>query len=126
MFYVGMWLILISISSAQIMSATPYTGLNCEPLAKEYQRNVPQNYSVQLVWIQPLKDNGAFDLGEFNAHIINKVWDTTNTYYFDPSTNERYNSIEEVMANYNSREQRKAVIYNVNEVHPPFALWWHY
>ena len=95
-------------------------GVNqCELIAKDFQKE----FGGSLVWIQPLKDNGAFDLGDYNAHIINKVYFSgVGIVYIDYYSGMNMESIDEVQAWYG----KPARIYDLSIERPEFGMIWWY
>lgn len=100
-----------------------YGDTQCELIAKDYQKV----YGGSLMFIQPLKDNGAFDLGEYNGHFLNKVWDNyKGTYYVDYQTQSYFNNESEILEWYLWAYNRKtAVVYDLGSEHPPFSMIYH-
>ncbi len=95
----------------------------CELIAKAYQ----EKYGGDLILIQPLKEDGTYDTGHFNGHIINKAWSKERgTYYTDYRTGHFFNNTEEVSEWYEINFQSRVSVFNLNKVHPPFPLIWHY
>jgi len=91
-----------------------YDVNQCELMAKDYQRE----YGGSLVLIQPLKDNGAYDLGRYSGHWINHV----GGQYIDYGTNTAFQSNDDVLGWYG----RKAVLFDLGEKRPPFSIRWNY
>lgn len=104
-----------------------YGDNQCELIAKDYQRE----YGGSLVWIQPLKENGAYDLGDYNAHIINKVYSPTFegigiVYYIDYKSNHRMYSKEDINLWYEHEYNRKITVFDLATERPEFSMIWHY
>jgi len=100
-------------------------GINqCELIAKDYQ-NI---YGGSLVWIQPLKDNGAYDLGEYNAHIINRVYIyNEGIIYIDYQSGFSGHNLSDVGNWYEVYSGNNAfMIFELYKERPPFPMWWHY
>jgi len=96
---------------------------DCEKLAKDYQRS----YGGDLVLIQPLKDNGAYDLGEYSGHWMNRAWNKQlGNYYYDPQENTYYSSIDGIKIFYADLWDRDVVVFNYNKGGVPFGIIWHY
>ena len=94
---------------------------DCEKLAKDYQ----DDHGGYLVLIQPLKANGAYDLGEYNGHWINKAWSKTNgAYYYDSETDTYLHSEDEVLDWYDWYAGKQAVMFAQEEI--PFPVIYHY
>jgi hypothetical protein len=95
---------------------------DCEKLAKDYQAL----YGGDLILVQPLKENGAYDLGAYNGHWMNRAWNKQiGNYYYDSETNSIFISKSEVLEWYEFYN-KKSVIFNYNQGEVPFALIWHY
>ena len=96
---------------------------DCEKLAKDYQAK----YGGDFILVQPLKDNGAFDLGQYNGHWINKAWNKeVGTYYYDAQNNVYYSSSQSVELSFEGYWNKDVVVLNYNKGEIPFALIWHY
>jgi hypothetical protein len=91
---------------------------NCEYLAKEFQK---ENFG-SLIFIQPLKQNGAYDFGEYNGHFLNHA----KGIYFDSQSGKTMYSIDEVQTWYNQMTGKKSEIWDLAIERPPFPLIWHY
>ena len=115
---VGLSIAILVTPSSALKAPNEYGTNQCELIAKDYQ-NV---YGGSLIWIQPLKDNGAFDLGEYNAHIINKVGNN----YTDYQTGFTTKSLNSVQMWYEWEFGKKAVIYDLSNERPEFGMVWHY
>jgi len=92
---------------------------NCENLAKEYQ-NI---HGGSMVFIQPVLSNGAYDLGRYNGHWINKVYNkdiqAIGPYYYDVNSGSIMLKEEEVKRWYS----RPMEMWNIGEgEHPPFSM----
>jgi hypothetical protein len=89
---------------------------NCEYLALAIQ----EDNGGDLVFIQPLKPNGAYDLGRHNGHWINYFYSQDYGYvYFDGASQNFMSSKKDVLIWYG----RPAQIFNfyLGE-RPPFSL----
>lgn len=112
-----------TIADAKLLSPWEYGDNQCELIAKDYQRE----YGGALILIQPLKDNGAFDFGPYNGHFLNNAYDKEiGTYYIDYQSQSYFNNTNDALDWYFIMTNKKAIIYNVNEQHPPFSIIWHY
>lgn len=119
------WLVIAFpvVASAKLLEPWQYLEGTCELAAKEYRAI----YGGDLVFIQPLKDNGAFDLGEYNGAWLNKAWDKERgTYYTYYPTGDYFNNTDDIQSWYKYMTGKKSEIYDVNEVHTPFPIIWHY
>jgi len=82
---------------------------NCLHHALEYQRE----NGGDLIFVQPLKDNGAYDLGRYNGHWLNLV----HGEYIDAGSGMILNPPSAWFY------PVKSQWWNVNQgQHPPFAL----
>ena len=96
---------------------------DCEKLAKDYQ----QIYGGDLILVQPLKDNGAYDLGEYNGHWMNKAWTKEiGIYYYDPQENTYYSSVKSIELSFEEYWAKDVVVFNYNQGEVPFGIIWHY
>ena len=96
---------------------------DCEKLAKEYQKE----HFGDLIFVQPLKDNGAYDLGDYKGHWMNKAWNKEmGNYYYDPVEKAYYNTEHAIMTDFEQKWNRKVVVFNVNKGGTPFPLKYHY
>lgn len=110
-------------TKSQLMPPESYPEGTCELAAKEYRAV----YGGDLIFVQPLKDNGAFDLGEYNGALLNKAWNKEKgTYYIYYPTGKYFNNTEEIKLWYKVKTGKQSEVYNVNEVHTPFPVVWHY
>lgn len=100
-------------------SAATEQRTDCYPLAVEYQ----QKHGGDLIFIQPLKESGAFNFGKHNGHWMNKAYSKERgTYYYDAQTNGYFKSKTAVSKWYLFFEGKKSIIYNVNQEAVPFSL----
>lgn len=111
-----------------------YSDEQCELIAKDYQRE----FGGDLIFIQPLKDNGAYDLGAYNGHWINKAYVSPNNrfiigsytvegiYYIDYQSQTYFQSIDEIKDWYMMMKDKESEVFNVNQERVPFALRYHY
>lgn len=96
---------------------------DCEKEAKDYQN---KHYG-DLIFIQPLKPNGAFDFGEYNGHWINKAYNKDRgIYYYDVESQNYFKSESEVLEWYEWYTNKQAVLFNVNQGGVPFPIKYHY
>lgn len=105
-----------------------YGTNQCELIAKDFQKEA----GGSLVWIQPLKSNGAYDLGGYKAHIINKIYISDfegvgATVYFDYSDGSVHMySKDDVKRWYENLWGKKVEVFDLSEERPPFSMIWHY
>ena len=100
-----------------------YKYNQCELIAKDYQ----DKFYGDLIFIQPLKENGAYDFGEYNGHWINRAWNKNQgSYYIDYQSQTYFNSIDEVKIWYNYYTGKNSEVYNINQGGVPFGIIWHY
>ncbi len=110
-----------------LVNINPVSALdnNCEQLAKEYQRV----HGGDLILVQPLKDNGAYDLGHFKGHWMNKAWNSeAGNYYYNPSEKELYSqgNPDVVKRDFELKWNKQVKVLNYNKGEVPFALIFHY
>ena len=111
----------------------PYKRNYCSKACYEnywltFSKNYQREHYGSLVFIQPLKDNGAFDLGAYNGHWLNKAWNKEHgVYYYDVQDDLYFHTKAEVLDWYEWMTGKKAIVYNIQEGEvPPFGLIWHY
>ncbi len=118
-------LLLLSLISSVHALKQPYDydDNQCELIAKDYQ----DKYYGDLIFIQPLKDNGAYDLEDYNGHWINKAWNKEiGIYYIDYKSQIYFYTIEEVEDWYEWTRGQKAEVFNINQEGAPFGIRYHY
>jgi len=100
-----------------------YEDNQCELIAKDYQ----DIFYGDLIFIQPLKDNGAYDFGAYNGHWINKAWNKElGIYYIDYGSQTYLYTIEEIKQWYEIYSGKKSEVFNINQGEAPFAIRYHY
>ncbi len=100
-----------------------YGDEQCELIAKDYQRE----FGGDLIFVQPLKENGAYDLGEFKGKWLNRAWNKNQgSYYVDWESQTYFQSIEAIKDWYYFYEGQKAEVFNLNQGGVPFGLVYHY
>ena len=108
---------------AKLLEPYQYKEGECELVAKDYQRI----YGGSLIFIQQLKDNGAFDLGPYNGAFINKAYNKERgIYYIDYMSQSYFTNEYEILDWYRLNTNKKAVIFNMNDGGVPFPFIWHY
>lgn len=110
---------------ASINSATAQGSNDCEQLAKEFQKV----YGGDLVLVQPLKDNGAYDLGKYNGHWINQIYlKGIGIVFYDPVDKNLYSQgkIETVKRDFEQKWNKRVEVLNYNKGEIQFAIYWHY
>ena len=116
-------LLYTTIVDARLLQPYEYKEGECELVAKEYQRI----YNGSLMFIQPLKDNGAWDLGPYNGVFINKAYNKERgIYYIDYMSQSYFANESEILGWYILMTNKKAVIFNMNDEGVPFPFIWHY
>ena len=116
-------LLLVIIVSILFTSSVSAIANDCEKLAKDYQ----EEHGGYLIFIQPLKDNGAYDLGAFNGHWLNKAYNKDmGVYYYDSQTDTYLKTEQNVLNWYKMMSEKKAELFNVNKGGVPFAIRYHY
>ena len=109
--------------SSALLSPESYGDNQCELIAKDYR----DMYDGDLIFIQPLKDNGAYDLGAYNGHWLNKVWNKTQgSFYFDYQSQTYFQSIDAIKAWYKMMNGKDSEVFNVNQGGVPFGIIYHY
>jgi len=104
-------------------SSVSASANDCEKLAKDYQKE----HGGYLIFIQPLKDNGAYDFGAYNGHWINKAYNKKlGVYYYDSQMDNYFKTDLEVLDWYELTRNKKAELFNVNRGGVPFAIRYHY
>lgn len=79
---------------ARLLQPYEYREGECELVAKEYQKI----YNGSLIFIQPLKDNGAYDLGSYNGAFINKAYNKERgIYYIDYMSQSYFKNESEIL-----------------------------
>ena len=111
------------IADARLLQPYEYKEGECELVAKEYQ----QIYGGSLIFVQPLKDNGALDIGPYNGAFINKAYNKERgIYYIDYVSQTYFTNESEILEWYMVNNNKKAVIFNMNDGRTPFPFIWHY
>jgi len=106
-----------------VIPTSGYEINQCELRAKDYQ----SFHYGNLVFIQPLKDNGAFEFGLFTGHWINRAYIKGNGRMFiDAETNLTFKTKEEVLIWYEWMTNKKASIYIIGEDNIPFPMKYNY
>jgi len=91
----------------------------CELAAKEYQRE----HGGYLVFIQPLKENGAFDIGPYNGHWINLVYTKEQgLHFYDVGWNLTFENRTVIKRWYFDNSE----VYVLGEDTIPFPMIYHY
>lgn len=118
-----MLILLITFPVDALKSPDQYGDNECELVAKDYQ----DIYGGYLIFIQPIKDDGAWDLGPYNGHFLNLVWSKElGSYYIDYQSQTLFKTEDDVLDWYYIMKGKKAVLFNVNKEHPSFPIIWHY
>jgi hypothetical protein len=110
---VVVWMLLVSASATEHVNEN-----NCEKLAKDWQ----QTHYGSLVFIQPLTESGAYNLGEYTGHWLNHYWNGTAKIYYDAGTGTPFLTKQEVKEWY----LYHCEVFDLADGHPPFPLTWHY
>jgi len=101
-------------------------GLNeCELIAKNFK----DEFGGSLIFIQPLKENGPYDLSDYGGHLINKKYISGNeqNFYFDWGNQKIFSSLTEAEIWYEDIYYgRKVEVFDLSSEHPPFSIIWHY
>lgn len=86
---------------------------DCEKIAKDFIKL----HGGSLVFINPLKPNGAYELCSYCGHFLVKL--VTGDYY-DPGSNTLMDSPK------NWFYPARAEFWDLSYQHPPFGIEWHY
>lgn len=106
----------------RLLQPYEYKEGECELVAKEYQKI----YGGYLIFMQPLKDNGEYDLGSYNGAFINKAYNKERGIYYIDYMSQSYFKNESEILDYMWNTNKKAVIFNMNDGGTPFPFIWHY
>lgn len=110
-------------TDAKLLESYQYKEGECELVAKDYQKI----YNGSLMFVQPLKDNGAYDLGPYNGAFINRAYNKERgIYYIDYMSQSYFKNESEILDLYMMITNKKAVIFNMNDGGTPFPFIWHY
>ena len=94
-------------------------SLGCEQYTREYR----QTHGGSYVFIQPLKDNGAYDTGEYNGHWLNKAYSVTRgVYYFDATYLLYFKNTSEISVWYKNETGKYSQIFDMSEKRTPFPI----
>lgn len=101
-----------------------YGDNQCELIAKDFQKE----FGGSLVFIQPLKSNGAYDLCDFCGHWINKKYisGSKKEYFFDWQHQKIFSSKEEIISMFHDSISINVEVFELDKEHPPFAIIYHY
>ena len=106
-----------------MVSSVSAQANDCEKQAKDYQ----WKHGGDLIFIQPLKENGARITGEYAGHWINLAWSKARgSYYYDPQADVYFSNKSEVKTVYEACCYDKIDILNYNRGEIPFSIVWHY
>lgn len=96
----------------------------CELIAKDFRKE----FGGSLVFIQPLKDNGAYDLSDYGGHIINKKYISGNKqeFFFDWGSQRIFSSKAEILNFWKDFTGKDVEVFELDKERPPFAIIWHY
>jgi hypothetical protein len=96
----------------------------CELIAKDFQR---EHYG-SLIFMQPLKSNGAWDLGEYNGHFINRYYNYSQKkeLWIDYGNNLMFNSSQEAEDFFEMIWGKDYILFDLGKEHPPFPMIYHY
>ncbi len=124
MFVILFFLISITSTTQALKLPEQYDYNQCELIAKDYQ----DMFFGDIVYIQPLKENGAFDFGAYKGHWINKAWNKERgIYYIDYKSQSYFNSTDEIKQWYEWVTGKQSMIYNVNQGGGvPFGIKYYY
>jgi hypothetical protein len=117
-------LIWFVIASPALAMQEWYGTNQCELVAKDFQNE----FGGTLVFIQPLKENGAYDFCDYCAHWMNKKYISGNEkeFFFDWQSQKIFSSQTEIKDWWFESTGQKAEIFELDRGNPPFAMNWHY
>jgi len=100
-----------------------YEANQCELIAKDFQNE----FGGSLVFIQPLKENGAYDLCDYCGHWINKKYISGNEkeFFFDWQNQRIFSSQTEIKDWWFEYTGNKIEIFELDRRNPPFGINWH-
>lgn len=115
--------LLVSVVAGMPMPSE-YGYNECELIATDFQ----EEHGGSLVFVQPLKENGAYDLSEYGGHFLNAVYISGNrqVFYFDWGNQKIFSTLEDAEAWYEGVYGRQVEIWNLAEEQPPFRIIYHY
>jgi hypothetical protein len=116
---------MLLIPASALKAPDAYGEKQCELIAKEYRAV----YGGSLVWIQPLQANGAYELGAYKSHMINKVYDKTlgDYIYIDYKTQIQMNNLQTVKDWYALNMNVSSVqVWDLSISRPSFPMVWLY
>jgi len=97
-----------------------YPSNSCEDIAQDFQKE----HGGSLVWIQPLKDNGAYEFGQYNAHVLNYFYIEGKTQFYDYSTRNIFESKKDLQEWYKLMNGKNTEVWILSEERPSFGLIW--
>ncbi|HCJ67453.1 MAG TPA: hypothetical protein DHV62_09095, partial [Elusimicrobia bacterium] len=117
--FIGLVIALLTLPVNAMKQPEEY-GLNqCERIAKDFC-NDWKGGSCSLVWIQPLTDSGALELGDFAAHLVNKAWSKdTGLIYVDWQAQAYFQNETEIQDWYYYNTGKNSIIYDLSRGRPP-------
>lgn len=105
----------LGIVMSLVLLTTPISALNnCEDLAKEFQ----QTNGGLVIFMNPIKDNGAFELCRYCGHWMNYI----NNSYYDTQSNTHLKTIDDVKTWYYWNTGKDVVVWDMSTTRPPFPL----
>ena len=111
---------------ALAMPAPDSYGYNeCELIAKDFQ----EEFGGSLVFVQPLKENGAYDLSDYGGHFLNARYISGNQkmFYFDFGNQQIFDSLAAAETWYEDVYYgRQVEIWDMGIERPPFSIIWHF
>jgi len=115
---------LLSAHSNALNSPNDYAYSECELVAKDFRTS----FGGDMVFIQPLKSNGAFEFSEYNGHWINRLYIQGNKkhFYFDWSNQLIFENKAEIKNWYKYQTEKDSEIYIISIDNVPFSIHYHY
>jgi hypothetical protein len=116
--------VLISPVATAMKPAEEYDSSQCELIAKDFQRE----HNGSLIFMQPLKQNGAWDLGAYNGHFINLYYNYSQKkeLWIDYGNDLSFNSSQEAEDFFELIVGKDYVLFDMGKEHPPFPMIWRY
>jgi hypothetical protein len=110
------WLVL---ASPALAMQEWYDSNQCELIAKDFQKE----FGGSLVFIQPLKENGAYDLCDYCGHWINKKYLSGNQkdFFFDWQAQKIFSSQIEIENWWFESTGQKIEIFELDRGRPSFV-----
>lgn len=122
---IALYAIFLCPTAVSMKSPDEYGYNECELTAKDFHNE----FGGSLVFIQPLKTNGAYDLSDYGGHFINKRYVSGNKqeFFFDGGIQKIFSSQEEMETWYEDIYfGTKVETFELDKRYPPFGIIWRY